>query len=166
MEKTKQGVVTLVLLKKTMGIIKDTSQTLEKMLDATELSKLPKVEDELFYFFVFALDYWIQTNGNLTEEEKRLLRQAFHAHLANVVNLNTVQQRFIAYGQIVNEAKGDSAKFLGFGMKLSEFCSDIPWTIFLVLAPDLFTKALEFVMILEDLQKHVDLDGNFSASQS
>jgi len=147
------------LIKITYDVVKDASQTLEKYLNAAERSKLPKVEEELLFFFVFALDYWIQTNTARTQEERRILRQAFHAHLANIAGggnegqaeLDTYQERFTAYGQIVNEAKGDNAKFTGFGMKLSEFCG-MPHALFLVLAPDLFTKALESVSKLKSVQ--------------
>ena len=133
---------TAFLLKITHDIVKDTSQTLKKHLNAAEHSKLPKAEVELFYFFVFALEYWWTTDCRRTQEERRIVRQAFEAHLANIVNLDTLQERLIAYAQIVNEGKGDYAKFSGFGMKLSGFCG-MPDAFFLVLAPDLFTKAGE-----------------------
>ncbi len=142
---------TLFLLKITHDIVKDASQTLKKHLSSAEHSKLPKVEEELFYFFVFALDYWIQTSTARTQEERRILRQAFHAHLANIVSLDTLQERLITYAHIVNETKGDKAKFLGFGMKLSEFCG-MPDALFLVLAPDLFTKALESLVRLKSVR--------------
>ncbi len=142
---------TLFLLKITNDIVKDASQTLKKHLSSAEHSKLPKVEEELFYFFVFALDYWIQTSTARTQEERRILRQAFHAHLANIVSLDTLQERLIAYAQIVNKEKGDEAKFLGFGMKLSEFCG-MPDALFLILAPDLFTKALESLVRLKSVR--------------
>lgn len=145
----------LFLLKITNGIVKDASQTLEKYLNTAEhRSKLPKVEEELLFFFEFALDYWIQTSTARTKEERRILRQAFHAHLANIYTeeeLDTLQERLIAYAQIVNEGKGDEAKFLGFGMKLSEFCG-MPDALFLVLAPDLFTKAGESLLAFKSLQ--------------
>ena len=59
------------LLKITCDVVKDASQTLEKHLNAAERSKLPKVEEELLFFFVFALDYWIQTGTARTQEERR-----------------------------------------------------------------------------------------------
>jgi len=142
----------LFLLKITNGIVKDASQTFKKHLNAAEhRSKLPKVEEELFFFFVFALEYWWTTDSNRTQEERRIVRQAFEAHLANIVSLDTLQERLIAYAQIVNEEKGDEAKFLGFGMKLSEFCG-MPDALFLVLAPDLFTKALESLVRLKSVR--------------
>lgn len=143
---------TLSLLKITHGIVKDTSQTLEKHLNAAEHSKLPKVEEELFYFFVFALEYWWTTDSNRTQEERRIVRQAFEAHLANIVSLDTLQERLIAYAQIVNEEKGDNAKFFGFGRKLSEFCGMPLDPYLLVLAPDLFTKALESLVRLKSVR--------------
>ena len=132
----------LFLLKVTTGIVKDASQTLEKHLNAAEHSRLSKVEEELSYFFVFALDYWWTTDSNRTQEERRIVRQALETHLANFTNMDTLQERLIAYAQIVNEGKGDYAMFSGFGMKLSEYCG-MPDVLFLVLAPDLFTKAGE-----------------------
>ena len=139
------------LLKITNDIVKDTSQTLKKHLNAGEHSKLPKMEEELFYFFVFALDYWIQTSTARTQEERRILRQAFHAHLANIVSLDTLQERLDGYARIVNMKKGDEAKFLGFGMLLSEFCGMTDNPFLLVLAPDLFTKALESLVRLKSV---------------
>jgi hypothetical protein len=140
--------IALLLLKQTRDAVKDSSQTLKKQLDAAGQSKLPKVEAELFYFNVFALDYWIQKSPTYSVEKQRLIRGALHNHLANVTNMDTLQQRFIEYGQIVNETKGDNAKFTGFGMKLSEYC-DMPSVLFLVIAPDLFTQALTTVSIIE-----------------
>lgn len=148
------------LLRITCDVVKDASQTLEKHVNAAERSKLPKVEEELLFFFVFALDYWIQTGTARTQEERRILRQAFHAHLAKIAGggceeqaeLNTYQERFTAYGQIVNETKGDNARFLGFGMKLSEFCGMPNNPFLLVLAPDLFTQALGSLVRLESVQ--------------
>lgn len=142
---------TVFLLKLTNDIVKDASKTLEKHLNAAEQSKLPKVEEELFFFFVFALEYWWTTDSNRTQKERRIVRQAFEAHLVKIVSLDTLQERLIAYAQIVNEEKGDEAKFLGFGMKLSEFCG-MPDALFLVLAPDLFTKALESLVRLKSVR--------------
>ena len=140
--------IALLLLKQTQDASRDSSQTLKKQLDAAGQSKLPKVEAELFYFNVFALDYWIQMSPTYSLEKQRLIRGAFNTHLANIINMDTLQQRLIEYGRIVSEAKGDNAKFIGFGMKLSEFC-DMPSVFFLVIAPNLFTQALETISIVE-----------------
>jgi hypothetical protein len=56
--------------------------------------------------------------------------------------MNAYQERLAAYGQIVNEEKGDEAKYLGFAIKLSEFCS-LPPVHFLGLTPGLFIQAYE-----------------------
>lgn len=141
--------ITLLLFKQTSDAVKGSSQNLEKHLDATDQPKLPKVEEELLYFFVFALDYWIQQSYN-SPEQKHLLRQAFHTHLANIVEWETLQQRFLAYGQIVNEAKGDNAKYLSFGTQLSKYC-DMPSVLFWVIAPSLFTAALQTVSEIKPL---------------
>ena len=141
---------TLLLLKITNGIVVGTSRTLEKHLDAAEHSKLPKVEDELLYFFVFALEYWWTTDSSRTQEERRIVRQAFEAQLVNIVSRDTLQERLIAYTEIVNEEKGDKAKFFGFGRKLSELCGMPLDPRLLALAPALFTDALESLGTLKD----------------
>ncbi len=147
-------VFALLLVKITGGIGQDTSQTLEKHLTAAEHSKLPKVQEELLWFSVFAVEYWWTTDSTRTQEERRIVRQAFEAHLANIYTLDemdTLQERLIAYAQIVNETKGDNAKFAGFGIKLSEFCG-MTDLLFLVLAPDLFIKALESLSALNSVR--------------
>ena len=144
-------VFAIYLLRITRGIIKDTSKTLEKQIDAAEHSKLRKVEAELFYFFVFALEYWWTTNPTRTEEERLSVRQAFEARLAKIISLETLQERLIAYDQIVNENKGEHAMSSGFALKLSESC-DIPDVLFLVLVPDLFTKASESLSAFASVQ--------------
>jgi hypothetical protein len=141
----------LLLLKLSEDIVEDANQTLEKYLGDQQRSQLVKAENELAFFSWFALDYWIQKGPARTQEEQCVLRQAFHAHLANIVSLDTLQERFNAYGRIVNETKGDNAIFVDFGIKLSEFC-DMPDTPFLTLAPRLFTQALESLATLESVQ--------------
>ena len=142
----------LFLLKITNGIVTGTSRTLEKHLDAAEHSKLPKVESELLYFFVFALEYWWTTDSSRTQEERRIVRQAFEAHLVNIVSRDTLQERLIAYAKIVNEEKGDKAKFFGFGRKLSEFCGMPLDPRLLALAPALFTDAAESLGTLKSVK--------------
>jgi hypothetical protein len=116
----------IFFLKQTSEIVTSTSQTLEEQLDANQQSKLTKAQEELFYFFVFAIDYWWQMSPSYTQEQKRIFEKIFSTHLQILCGddaqgqamWNTLQERFIAYGQIVNEQKGDSAKIMGFGMKL------------------------------------------------
>ena len=144
--------MTVFLLKQASEVVTSTSQVLKEQLDTGEQSKLPKTEDELFYFFVFALDYWRQKDHSRTQEQNRTFGRILGTHLNAMFGddpegqamWDTLQERVIAYGEIVNERKGDSAKFLGFGMKLSEYC-EIASPLFLLLVPDLFTKALELV---------------------
>ena len=144
------------LLKQAAEVITSTSQTLKEQFDAGEQSKLPKIRDELLYFFVFALDYWRQKDPSRTQEQNRTFGRIFGTHLNAMFGddlegqamWDTLQERFIAYGEIVNERKGDSAKFMGFGMKLSEYC-EIANPVLLLLAPKLFTEALQVVSAME-----------------
>jgi len=140
------------LLKMTHDNVNGTSRVLKRHLDASDHSKLPEVEEELGYFFVFALEYWWTTDSNRTQEERRIVRQAFEAHLSNIVNMDVLQERLIAYAQIVNEEKGDDAKFFGFGRKLSEYCGMPLDPRLLALAPALFTDALKYLGILQPVQ--------------
>lgn len=143
--------VVLLLIQRTRDIVKETSRDLEKHLGNQDRSKLPNIQSELFYFFLFSLDYWWQTNSAHTQQENRSWGEIFDTHVRNLCGgdptglamWNTFQQRKISYGQIVNQAKGDNAAFFGFGRQLSESCGMPGNPFFLVLAPDLFTKALE-----------------------
>jgi hypothetical protein len=140
------------LLKITHDNVNSTSRVLKRHLDASEHSKLPKVEEELVYFFVFALEYWWATDSNRTQEERRIVRQAFEAHLSNLVNMDVLQERLITYTQIANEEKGDDAKFLGFGRKLSEYCVMPLDPRLLALAPALFADALRYLGTLQPVR--------------
>ena len=151
-ESASPEVFSLFLLKITHDNVNGTSRVLKRYLDASEHSKLPEVEEELGYFFVFALEYWWTTDSRRTQEERRIVRQAFEAHLANIVNVDVLQERLIAYAQIVNEGKGDNAKFLGFGRKLSEYCGMPLDPRLLALAPALFTDALKYLGILQPVR--------------
>lgn len=152
--------VVFLLLKQSIDIVKDASQSLERHLGAEQRPELRKVEDELTLFFWFALDYWTSMDAR-TQEERRAFKEAFSAHWRNIaggghegqVMLDTLQERLIAYGQIVNEETSDEAKFLGFGMKLSEFCGMPGNPFLLVLAPDLFTKALSIWSLVKERQR-------------
>lgn len=153
---TWEQVVTL-LIKKSCEVVQNTCQTLENQLDADEQSKLPKVDEELFYIFVFAIDYWWQKDCYYTQEQKSIFEKLFSTHLNILCGddekgramWDTLQERFIAYGQITNEQSSDSAKLLGFGMKLSEYCG-IHNAFLPLIVPDLFMTALELVSIFKD----------------
>jgi len=142
----------LFLLKLTVDTVKATSQTLRKHLDAHDRSKLPKVEEELVFFFVFALDYHWTTLSTFTQEEKRIFREAFAAHLENIVSLDALQERLTAYAQIAIEKEGSPVMFLDFGIKLSEFCGMPGLTLLLVLPGQLFKAAAESVLRLRSVR--------------
>ena len=153
---TWEQVVTL-LIEKSCEVVQNTCQTLKNQLDANEQSKLPKVDEELFYFFVFAIDYWWQKDHYYTQEQKSIFEKLFSTHLDILCGdddkgramWDTLQERFIAYGQIVNEQSSDSAKLVGFGMKLSEYC-EIHNAFLPLIVPDLFMTALELVSMFKD----------------
>jgi len=152
--------VVVLLLERSVDILKDASQNLEGQLGAQQRPQLRKVKDELAFFFWFALDYWTQIDAR-TQEERRAFKEAFSAHWRNIagsghegqVILDTLQERRIAYGQVVNEEMGDEAKFFGFGRKLSEFCGMPGNPFLLMLAPDLFTKALSLWGLVKGRQR-------------
>ena len=153
---TWEQIVTL-LIEKSCEVVQNTCQTLKNQLDADEQSKLPKVDKELFYFVVFAIDYWWQKDLYYTQEQKSIFEKLWSTHLDILCGddekgramWDTLQERFIAYGQIVNEQKADDTKLLGFGMKLSEYC-EIHNDLLLFLGPDLFMTALKLVSVFKD----------------
>jgi hypothetical protein len=148
--------VVYLFSEQTSGVVKDAMQVLKREFDAVEQSKLPKVEEELHYFFLFALDYWWQKSPYYTQEQKRILGKVLFHHLdagfgddaLGWAAWDTFQERFIDYGQIVNEQKDDSAKLHNFAKKLSEYCG-IGYHFFAILVPSLFKTALDTVSILK-----------------
>jgi hypothetical protein len=142
-----------LLINQAHEVVKDTIQSFSKSVPS-EQSKLPKVESELFYFFLFAPDYWWQTGSS--EKQKRIWEKAFGYHLDLLCGddeqgwamRDTLRQRFIAYGQIVNEHKDNSAKFFDFSMRLEEY-SGVPTVHFFGLIPSLFLTALKSVSALK-----------------
>lgn len=153
---TWEQVVTLTI-KKACEVVQNTCQELKKQLDADEQYKLKKVDVELFYFFVFAIEYLWQNDLYYTQEQKSIFEKLFSAHLDIMCGddeqgrkmWETLQERFIAYGQIVNEQRSESAKLLGCGRKISEYC-EINNAILILLVPDLLGKALELVSVFKD----------------
>jgi hypothetical protein len=148
--------VVYLFVEQTDGAVKDAMQTFKREFDAVEQSKLPKVEEELHYFFLFALDYWWQNSLSYPQEQKRILEKVLFHHLdtgfgddaQGQAAWNALQERFIAYGQIVNEQKDDSAKLHNFAKKLSEYCV-IGYLYFAILVPSLFKTALDTVSVLK-----------------
>ncbi|MFO7995606.1 MAG: hypothetical protein R6U93_00435 [Dehalococcoidia bacterium] len=127
------------LVARSEQILRNAKRTANRHLSAAGHSEPPGFESELRMFWWFALDYWLKQDA---------LREPFHTHLAEVSGRDhpAVLDRFDAYGQAVNEAKGDTtAAFMGVGNKLAEF-SGIPRSIAWILSPELFTKAGELVL--------------------
>lgn len=145
-----------LFVEQTDGVIKDTMQILKHEFDAVEQSKLPEMEEELHFFFLFALDYWWQKSLSYTHEQKRILEKVLFHHLdagfgddaKGQAAWNALQERFIAYGQIANEPTDDSAKLHGFAEKLSEY-SGVGYLHFAVLVPSLFKTALDMISVLK-----------------
>ena len=102
--------------------------------------------------FIFALDYWWSIDSIHTNEEHHQGRLAFRVHLANIVNMDILQDRLIACSHIANEETDDKVKYFGFGRKLLEFCGVSLAPYLLVLAPDLFTEALESLTLLRTVK--------------
>ena len=144
--------VVSLFIKLTGDVVKDASQALGEDLDAEDQSKLPKVEDELCFFWFFALSYWWTRDHARTDEQRRVFWEIFSAHLRilfgddpkGLAMQDTFQERLNAYAQIVNEKQDDKAKLFGLATKLSDFC-DISHPFSLSLAPALFRQAMESV---------------------
>ena len=102
--------------------------------------------------FIFALDYWWSIDSIHTNEDHHQGRLAFRVHSANIVNIDILQDRLIACSHIANEETDDKVKYFGFGRKLSEFCGVSLAPYLLVLAPDLFTEALESLTLLRTVK--------------
>jgi hypothetical protein len=151
----------LALLKISIDTVQQASQHLVQKLDVQEQQQLQKVQNELTLFFDFALDYWIQDSIH-SQKEQHIVREALYYHWGEAAGgghegqamINTLQERFKSYGQVVNEVKDDNAKLYSFGKKLSEFCGISGNPYVLLLAPHLFTVAMESVgvvlRVLED----------------
>lgn len=148
--------VAFLFIEQTDGVVKDAIQIIKDEFGAVEQSKLPKMEEESHYFFLFALDYWWQKSPFHTQKQKRILEKVLFYHLdigfgddaQGQAAWDTLQERFIAYGQIVNEIKDYSAMLHSFAKKLSEYCG-VGYLHFAILAPSLFTTALQTVSVLK-----------------
>ncbi len=155
------GEVAFLFAKQAVGVVKDTMQIFrdknEDDFDAVERSQLPKVQDELHHFFMFALVYWWQKSPSHTHKQKRILEKVLFHHL-NIwfgdtargrAMWDNLQERIIAYGQTATELeqKDDSLMVSDFAFKLSEYCG-ILYLSSSILVPILFTKALKTVSTL------------------
>jgi len=152
------------LLVVTAQTIKGASQTLVNRLPSDQQPKLHKVEFELHCFLVFALDYWWQTDIAQTQEQKSCFGETLSSHLGIFWDteptgqaLIAVEERFITYGQIVNEKheKNDyAAKLFRFSTVLSDHC-DIPFIHFSDVVHTLFLTAMELVHELNPFRNSV-----------
>ena len=146
----------MLILKEAGEVVKDSMRAIRDEIGGSEELKLKRIENELFYFFVFAIDYWWQNEFRYTKEQKSIFEKIFSTHLDILCGdeaggramLEDLQERFVEYGKIVNEEKGDSAKLMGFGMKMLEYCETQSSTL-LFLTPELFSKAMALVSIFK-----------------
>jgi hypothetical protein len=148
--------VVYLFIEQTSGVVEDAVQILKREFNAIEESKLQEMEEELGYFFLFALDYWWQMSYSHTKEQKRTLDKVFGYHLERCCGddvqgqamWDALQERFIAYSGIVNEQKDDSAKLHSFAEMLSEYCG-VGYLHFAILVPSLFKTALDTISVLK-----------------
>jgi len=159
--------VVYLFAEQTDGVIKDAMQIFRRAFDTIEQSELSRMEGELHYFFLFALDYWWQNGPYYTQEQKRTLEKVFFHHLKTGFGndaegqaaWDAVQERFIAYGQIVNEQEDDSARLHGFAKKLSEY-SEAGYLSFAILVPHLLKTALDTVSTLSASERGRSQEAN------
>jgi len=156
------GEVAFSFVEQTFGIVEDTMQIFrdknEDEWDAVERSKLPKVEEELHYFFLFALVYWWQKSPSHTQEQKRMLEKVLFHRLDSWFGddaqgramWDTFRERMVAYGQTASELeqKDDSLMVADFAFKLSQYCG-IRYISSSILVPILFKTALKTVFALK-----------------
>lgn len=147
--------VVQLFAEQTDGTVRDAMQAVGDVY-AIDQSRLPKMEEELHHFFLFALDYWWQKSPSHTQEQKHTLEKVLFHHLKTGFGddaqgqaaWNALQERFIAYGGIANERVDDSAKLHGFAGKLSEYCG-VGYFHFAILVPSLFKTALDTISVLK-----------------
>jgi len=150
--------IVYLFVEQTSGAVRDAVDILKHEFNTIEESTLPKTEEELHCFFLFALVYWWQKSHYYTQEQKRNLEKVLIYHLeigfGDDVQGRTAwdvfQKRFIAYGQIANELeqKDYSAMLHSFASKLSEYC-EIGYLCLAILAPSLFKTAMDTVSVLK-----------------
>ena len=146
----------MLILKKAGEVVKDSVKSIRNEIGGAEKKKLTRVENELFYFFVFAIDYWWQNGFRYTKDQKSIFEKIFGTHLDITCGddadgramWDALQERFMTYGQIVNEERGDYAKLWDFGMKVSEYCEIQSATLHFSV-PELFRKAMVLVSIFK-----------------
>ncbi|MFC1927646.1 hypothetical protein ACFLW7_03620 [Chloroflexota bacterium] len=147
--------VVILFFSQTSAVVRDTIEMFRGELTADEQLRLPGAEEELLYFFLFALDYWWQMNPSYTQEQKRIFDEVFGYHLQGWcgddaqgrARWENLQERLTAYGGIVNGQTDDSVKLFNLGKKLSDYCG-ISAGLCLSSAPVLFRTAFQSVSLL------------------
>ena len=154
--------VAYLFVDQAVGIVRDTMQTVKREFDGVEQSKLPKMEEELHYFLLFAHDYLSQQFLSRTQEQRDILQRVLLYHLSlgfcddaeGQAAWNTLQERFVTYGQIVNEQKDPAAQCHRLAVKLSEYCG-VGFGYFAILVPTLLEMALNTVSVLRAEKRSV-----------
>lgn len=148
--------VVMLILKEAGEVVKDSMKAVRDELVGDEESKLTRVQNELFYFSVFAIDYWLQNEFRYTKEQKSIFEKIFRTHLDILCGddeggremWDDLQERLMEYGKIVNEEADDVGKLWRLGTKVSEYC-EIEGGILLILIPELFRSAMLLVSTFE-----------------
>jgi len=120
----------MLILTETGEVVKDSIKAVRDELRDAEEPILRRIENELFFFFVFAIDYWWQNEFQHTKEQKSIFEKIFSAHLDILcgdegngrVMWDDLQERFTTYGEILNGEGSDSGKEWRFGVKVCEYC--------------------------------------------
>lgn len=148
--------VALLVIMEAGEVVKERMKVVPDELESAEEEKLKRVEIELFYFFMFAIDYWWQHRFGYTREQKSKFAKTFSTHLNTLFGdkaggramWDDLQERFMTYGEIVNAQISDSLKRWQFGVKVSEYC-EIESGELILLAQDLFKSARVLVSRFE-----------------
>ena len=148
--------VVLLVIMKAGEVVKERMKVVPDELRSAGEEKLKRVEIELFYFFMFAIDYWWQHRFGYTREQKSKFAKIFSTHLNILFGdeaggramWDDLQERFMTYGEIVNAQISDSIKQWQFGVKVSEYC-EIESGELILLAPELFKSAMVLVSRFE-----------------
>jgi hypothetical protein len=148
--------VVLMVIMKAGEVVKERMKVVPDELGSAGEEKLKRVEIELFYFFMFAIDYWWQHRFGYTREQKSKFAKIFSTHLNILFGdraggramWDDLQERFMTYGEIANAQITDSVRLWQFGAKVSEYCG-IESGELILFAPELFKSARVLVSRFE-----------------
>ena len=140
-----------MLLGSTINTIEVAVEGVRDALDDLQQAQVEKLEDELTYFYWFALDYWLLSSATVAEERDELkevlrehLRKAARNYSSEQSVLETLEKRLITYDEILNEKTADDLMFIYFHKKLSEY-TGISNPILLPVVTQLFSAACNLV---------------------